>query len=170
MPAVKEYAEEGIGLHYNTFRFYDPDIGRFISQDPIGLAGGQNLYAYAPNPTGWIDPLGLSTFAMSAKNKAKMGPAPAHMKKPHMHHGIREMAQKNWSAANRALILDVQKMARKYRIDINKSPLNFVWAENGSGAHTIAAARHVFTKLSAADQLGKVAPSKRPGGTVERHE
>ncbi|EAZ9183325.1 DUF3990 domain-containing protein, partial [Salmonella enterica] len=31
-----------------------------VSQDPIGLAGGLNLYQYAPNPLGWIDPLGLS--------------------------------------------------------------------------------------------------------------
>ncbi|MGC7960449.1 RHS repeat-associated core domain-containing protein, partial [Salmonella enterica] len=44
---------------YNLYRFYDPDIGKFISGDPIGLAGGINLYAYAPNPLSWIDPLGL---------------------------------------------------------------------------------------------------------------
>ena len=37
-----------------------PDAGRFVSQDPIGLAGGPNLYQYAPNPLGGIDPLGLS--------------------------------------------------------------------------------------------------------------
>jgi uncharacterized protein RhaS with RHS repeats len=45
-------------LHYNTFRFYDPDIGRFISPDPIGLNGGLNLSSYAPNPSKWIDPWG----------------------------------------------------------------------------------------------------------------
>ncbi|WP_264294432.1 RHS repeat-associated core domain-containing protein, partial [Pseudomonas sp. EggHat1] len=48
------------GLHYNTFRFYDPDIGRFISPDPIGLAGGINLFQYAPEPYGWVDPWGWS--------------------------------------------------------------------------------------------------------------
>lgn len=47
------------GLHYNRFRYYDPDMGMFISRDPIGLMGGDNVFAYAPNPTGWIDPLGL---------------------------------------------------------------------------------------------------------------
>ena len=48
------------GLHYNRFRYYDPEVGRFIHQDPIGLLGGVNLYQYAPNPISWIDPLGLA--------------------------------------------------------------------------------------------------------------
>ncbi|APR38910.1 hypothetical protein BTO02_26365 [Paraburkholderia sp. SOS3] len=42
------------------FRYYDPDVGRFVSQDPIGLLGGFNLYQYAPNPIQWVDPLGLA--------------------------------------------------------------------------------------------------------------
>ncbi|CAA2107833.1 RHS repeat-associated core domain-containing protein [Variovorax paradoxus] len=53
-----QYLDRDTGLHYNTFRFYDPDIGRFISPDPIGLAGGDNLHSYSPNPIRWIDPLG----------------------------------------------------------------------------------------------------------------
>lgn len=48
------------GPHYNRFRYYDPDVGRFISQDPIGLAGGYNLYQYVPNPVVWVDRLGLT--------------------------------------------------------------------------------------------------------------
>ncbi|MED0363176.1 RHS repeat-associated core domain-containing protein, partial [Escherichia marmotae] len=55
-----QYLDRETGLHYNLHRYYDPDVGRFIVTDPIGLAGGLNLYAYAPNPLGWIDPLGLS--------------------------------------------------------------------------------------------------------------
>jgi RHS repeat-associated protein len=55
-----QYADASTGLHYNTFRYYDPDVGRFISQDPIGLNGGENLYAYAPNSIRWVDPLGLN--------------------------------------------------------------------------------------------------------------
>jgi uncharacterized protein RhaS with RHS repeats len=40
-------------------RFYDPDTGRYISADPIGLDGGINLYTYADgNPVNWIDPTG----------------------------------------------------------------------------------------------------------------
>ncbi len=56
-----QYSDEETGLHYNTLRYYDPEVGRFTTQDPIGLAGGLNQYAYAPNPLTWIDPLGLTT-------------------------------------------------------------------------------------------------------------
>ncbi|WP_422047231.1 RHS repeat-associated core domain-containing protein [Rosenbergiella epipactidis] len=55
-----QYYDEESGLHYNLFRYYDPDSGRFTQLDPIGLAGGLNLYQYAPNALGWVDPLGLS--------------------------------------------------------------------------------------------------------------
>ena len=53
-----QYLDRETGLHYNTFRYYDPDIGRFTQPDPIGLAGGLNLYQYAPNGLTWIDPWG----------------------------------------------------------------------------------------------------------------
>ena len=48
------------GLHYNRFRYYDPDAGRFISHDPIGLLGGDNQFQYAPNPVEWVDLFGLA--------------------------------------------------------------------------------------------------------------
>ncbi|VEI65395.1 RHS repeat-associated core domain-containing protein [Serratia rubidaea] len=54
-----QYQDNESGLHYNLFRYYEPEVGRFTTQDPIGLRGGLNLYQYAPNPLGWIDPLGL---------------------------------------------------------------------------------------------------------------
>ena len=54
-----QYYDCETGLHYNRHRYYDPTSGRFISKDPIGLAGGINVYQYAPNPVGWIDPFGL---------------------------------------------------------------------------------------------------------------
>ena len=64
-----QYHDHETGLHYNRHRYYDPHIGRFISKDPIGLMGGWNLYAYAPNPVGWVDPLGLSTIPGGAGRK-----------------------------------------------------------------------------------------------------
>jgi RHS repeat-associated protein len=53
-----QYADSETGLYYNTFRYYDPDVGRFISEDPIGLEGGLNLYQFAANADSWIDPWG----------------------------------------------------------------------------------------------------------------
>ncbi|HEA3481084.1 TPA: RHS domain-containing protein, partial [Escherichia coli] len=55
-----QYLDRETGLHYNLHRYYDPDVGRFMVTDPIGLLGGLNLYSYVPNPLSWIDPLGLS--------------------------------------------------------------------------------------------------------------
>ena len=50
------------GLYYMRARYYDPTVGRFISEDPLGFGGGDvNLYAYARNnPVNRIDPLGLA--------------------------------------------------------------------------------------------------------------
>jgi RHS repeat-associated protein len=55
-----QYYDHESGLHYNRYRYYDCQSGRFISSDPIGLLGGMNLYQYAVNPVGWVDALGLS--------------------------------------------------------------------------------------------------------------
>lgn len=59
-----QYADSETGLHYNLFRYYDPQTGRFIVQDPIGLSGGLNLYTYAPNPLSYIDLLGLTETSL----------------------------------------------------------------------------------------------------------
>ena len=48
------------GLAYTRNRYYDPGSGRFVSQDPIKLLGGINIYQYGPNPVAWTDPLGLA--------------------------------------------------------------------------------------------------------------
>ncbi|QMT36458.1 DUF6531 domain-containing protein [Neisseria wadsworthii] len=60
-----QYYDVETGLHYNLYRYYEPDIGRFVSSDPIGLFGGDNLYTFAPNITAWIDPWGLNRFSRS---------------------------------------------------------------------------------------------------------
>ncbi|ELU07286.1 hypothetical protein CAPTEDRAFT_51672, partial [Capitella teleta] len=54
-----QYFDGETGLHYNRFRYYDPVVGRFVHQDPIGLFGGENFYLYGVNPIEWIDPAGL---------------------------------------------------------------------------------------------------------------
>jgi RHS repeat-associated protein len=54
-----QYEDAETGLHYNLHRYYDPRIGRYLTPDPIGLAGSLNFYDYPRDPINWVDPLGL---------------------------------------------------------------------------------------------------------------
>ena len=54
-----QHQDKDTGLYYNRHRYYDPNIGSYINQDPIGLAGGSNHQIYPNNPLRWADPLGL---------------------------------------------------------------------------------------------------------------
>jgi RHS repeat-associated protein len=54
-----QYADRETGLYYNHHRYYDPNTGRYLSQDPLGLAPAQNPTAYVHNPTTRMDPMGL---------------------------------------------------------------------------------------------------------------
>jgi RHS repeat-associated protein len=71
-----QYFDDETGFHYNRYRYYNPRTGQYISQDPIGLLGGVNHYRYAPNPTGWIDPYGLTCkegSAAAVQSSASLG-------------------------------------------------------------------------------------------------
>ena len=60
-----QYEDAETGLYYNRFRYYDPEMGNYLSQDPIGLAGGNpTLYGYVEDPNTWID-----VFGLECKNK-----------------------------------------------------------------------------------------------------
>lgn len=48
------------GLHYNRFRYYSPELGRFLESDPLGTSGGLNVYAYSANPLTEVDLDGLA--------------------------------------------------------------------------------------------------------------
>ncbi len=61
--------DEETGLHYNRFRYYDPRVGRYLTQDPIGLAGGPSLYQYAAwNSLQKVDPLGQDVVSNGTGN------------------------------------------------------------------------------------------------------
>lgn len=70
-----QHYDEETGLHYNFFRYYDPEIGRFTQQDPIGLLGGNNLYQFASNTQNWVDISGLekTIYVMTNENGTFFG-------------------------------------------------------------------------------------------------
>jgi len=49
------YHDAETGLHYNRFRYYSPELGRYLQPDPIGIGGGVNLYAYSASPLSQVD-------------------------------------------------------------------------------------------------------------------
>ncbi|MFN8614027.1 MAG: RHS repeat-associated core domain-containing protein [Vulcanimicrobiota bacterium] len=66
---------DATGLLYARQRYYDSSLGRWLSADPIGFAGGLNLYTYVgQNPTSWVDPSGLDRVKfLSGKYKGYFG-------------------------------------------------------------------------------------------------
>jgi RHS repeat-associated protein len=70
---------DGTGLYYYRARYYNPSLGRFISQDPLGLGGGINRYAYAlSDPINFIDPLGLVSLREILAQIGAVGPIDAN--------------------------------------------------------------------------------------------
>ena len=58
-----QYEDEELdGLYYNRFRYYDSGSGVYISQDPISIEGGLNIYAYVKDSNIWVDIFGLTDF------------------------------------------------------------------------------------------------------------
>ncbi|MHC1724910.1 MAG: RHS repeat-associated core domain-containing protein [Syntrophobacteraceae bacterium] len=67
------YFDAETGWHYNHYRYYDPKAGRYLTPDPIGLAGGINPYVYVGNdPVNSIDPSGLAKTSIHAALEAAL--------------------------------------------------------------------------------------------------
>ncbi|GLY04413.1 DUF6531 domain-containing protein [Actinoplanes sp. NBRC 101535] len=72
-----QYRDHETGLHYNVFRYYDPMTGRYLSQDPLGLAPAIDPAGYAANPLQTADPLGLMCTSPGGSGVPKPNPGSA---------------------------------------------------------------------------------------------
>ncbi|EOD3498798.1 RHS repeat-associated core domain-containing protein [Cronobacter malonaticus] len=159
-----QYFDAETGLHYNRFRYYDPDAGRFISQDPIGLAGGINLYQYAPNPLVWVDPLGLASRSWLAKALANGHVIPAGMTNPHGHHIVFKGQYQGTSLAPH--LSRSKAILKRYGIDPVNDPANLMIANNGEGVHTEKNAKKVADALVKADkEIKEISKCKKLTGS-----
>jgi len=68
-----QYEDVDAGLYYNRFRYYSPEEGVYISQDPQKLKGGLNLQSYVPDPLKAIDPLGLEPIPLDQPGNTVYG-------------------------------------------------------------------------------------------------
>ena len=98
-----QYEDEETGLYYNRHRYYVPASARYLTQDPIRLNGGTNLYAFGPNPTEYTDPLGLSAQKLG-RNMRVDGRLLAPGQTPH--HIVQEKCSKNRYVQNSRKILE----------------------------------------------------------------
>jgi RHS repeat-associated protein len=122
-----QYEDEETGLYYNRFRYYDPEAGEYVSQDPLGLAAGLSFSAYVKDPLLLFDPLGLKPCGTKGLKK----PLKKQLRK------IEELAGRPGNSGLRAA-LDRRELAK-----LGKA---FV----GEG-HTVARGRHGEVWLISAD-------------------
>lgn len=65
-----QYYDAESGLHYNYFRDYDPETGRYVESDPIGLSGSEHIRICTGSPLNRIDPLGLAAIEIDIPKSA----------------------------------------------------------------------------------------------------
>lgn len=62
-----QYEDEETGLYYNRFRYYEPKVGSYLSQDPFKLLGNNpTFYGYVFDTNNWLDPFGLDVYELKA--------------------------------------------------------------------------------------------------------
>ncbi|MFL0072071.1 RHS repeat domain-containing protein [Tenacibaculum maritimum] len=141
-----QYYDKEIELAYNRFRYYDPDDGRYISKDPIGLLSGEyGFYNYVGDSNSWVDPFGLTktyhaTSRSEAKQKAKEHAAiPKYLKEDipleRLNYTIRGI---NWESMK-----SKQRTTRKTKLgEENKKNTQNYWEEHPDGHNDDHALHH----------------------------
>ena len=149
-----QYEDEETGLYYNRQRYYDPELGRYISEDPIGLLGGTALFGYVHDPLMWVDPEGLKKCNINKDTVDRLQairPDDIPGVIWHMHHIVMEVAHKRWKEAARRYVTDAQEILTRHGIDL-QGDHNIGWAPNRG--HSKKYAEKVYERLAEASGSG----------------
>lgn len=179
-----QYHDEETGLFYNRNRYYDPEVGRYISADPVGLISGFNAFAYAENqPTRFVDPLGLMAHVkvtdIPGQKKDKKyegwsdGSRPDHAGEKERidpavqgavdraHEKFKTRDDKKDTAGKCAEIEALSKQAKDIRSDLSKKPGWNDLSEEEQNAHVRNNLREQYrkgAKIQAFDDKGRPIP------------
>jgi RHS repeat-associated protein len=122
-----QYEDTETGLYYNRHRYYDPGMGRYVSQDPIALQGGDNLYAYVHDPNLQIDIFGMheaiawlngkavmdgNSYSWYSTRGSKNGPFNGYGAKGHSEAKLLEFLEKNHAAELKGSNLKIISMGQ----------------------------------------------------------
>lgn len=128
-----QYEDGEIGLYYNRFRYYSPEIGGYVSQDPIGLEGGLSFHKYVNDPLFWIDFFGLQCHHIATNKHSLWSP---RFRKLFKKYGVGKFKNGKW---------------RKH---ILNDPRNKVFVKGHKGPHPNSMHQKIFDILSEAGESG----------------
>jgi RHS repeat-associated protein len=117
------YEDQETGLFYNRFRYYDPSLGRYLQSDPLGIAGGINVYAYPANPLTNVDLQGLHGKSHSKGQGKRKGSAKAESTNMR-HAGDAKPDPKKLSGMTDEAFAATARIAAKNDVKIRMRPSN----------------------------------------------
>ena len=136
-----QYEDGETGWHYNWHRYYDPETGRYLTPDPIGLSGGVNAYGYAGgDPLGAVDPWGLVDINLFNVREnifqyAEKVPDDPSVFTVGGHGSPNLMQDENYENLSAADVADLIKSDPKYKPGM---PVKLLSCETGQGSNSFA--------------------------------